>query len=127
MTRKLTSDGVVVLSDLLEKSRGCVAQAFKNTHYEDTIVEASELAKAIAASSGSVEALATAAPVLRVLAVAVAGGCLATAAEISRGTEVEGQAYVNARYILGVVLPAAIVTARATLSEAQTINTAELI
>jgi acyl-CoA dehydrogenase len=103
-----------------------VAQSFKNTHYEDTIIKAGELARAIAASSGSVEALAAAAPLLRAIAVAVAGGYLSKATETSRGTDPEEATEVNARYILGIELASAVAAAKATFANAGAVIKFEL-
>jgi butyryl-CoA dehydrogenase len=121
VTRKLTPDGITAALQVLASCRNSVALAVSDARAEDIGVQVGRLVESIGATPRNVEMLVAATPILRTLAVAVAGGYFARAAELAQGNEFDDQANINARYILNVELPSALTAANAMLAEAQTV------
>lgn len=126
VARKLTPEAVPALMDTLNRCRSLVARIFSDRRGEDRISEAGELAETVAGMTHNEEILAVATPLLRAIAVAVAAGYLAEAAEMARGTALEAEAFTSARYILEVELTTVVAAAKAALSTAGMVVAADL-
>ncbi len=125
VTRKLMLDDGATFANELATCGNALVDFTDEDTTKQTIAIIVELAGVLNNKQNSAVALAAATPFLRAVAATIAGGYLAKSAIAARGTALENESQVNARFFIGVEIPTAISAAKASVAGAQLVLGAE--
>ncbi len=116
VTRKLGLEEGLTLTEILQDCEKALAIITGETAAAQLVSDVRLMSEKISKAATNPEILAAATPFARALAVLVAAGHLAQASVLARGSALQDEAAIDARYFISVELPTAIATARAALS-----------